>query len=149
MIEALLKNQSGTPFSRINLAETLSKDLNLPEFKKAVEAVVRAINITNKYSKESQVAKMDESSLANDEEILLHQTMKELALNSESSGRESPHQFLNKLYRLESNITDFFDRVMVMDPDPVMRSNRLALCNLLAQWSSERLDLKEIIFPGD
>jgi len=39
--------------------------------------------------------------------------------------------------------------VMVMDPDPVMRSNRLAICNLLAQWSSERLDLKEIIFPGD
>ena len=149
MIEALLKNPSGTPLSRMNLAETLSKDMNLLEFKKAVEAVVRAINITNKYSNESQAAKMDESSLANDEEILLHQTIKELELNSESFESESPRQFLSKLYRLESTITAFFDGVMVMDPDPVMRSNRLAICNLLAQWSSERLDLKEIIFPGD
>jgi len=149
MIEALLKNPSGTPLSRMNLAETLSKDMNLPEFKKAVEAVVRAINITNKYSNQSQAAKMDESSLANDEEILLHQTIKELELNSESFESESPRQFLSKLYRLESTITAFFDGVMVMDPDTVMRSNRLAICNLLAQWSSERLDLKEIIFPGD
>jgi len=39
--------------------------------------------------------------------------------------------------------------VMVMDENPVLRSNRLALCNRLSQWSSKHLDLREIIFPGD
>jgi glycyl-tRNA synthetase beta subunit len=68
-----------------------------------------------------------------------------MALDSESS----PQQYLKTLYQLKSSITAFFDGVMVMDENPILRSNRLALCKRLSQWSSKHLDLREIIFPGD
>ncbi|MEC8222591.1 MAG: glycine--tRNA ligase subunit beta, partial [SAR324 cluster bacterium] len=145
LIDAVLKPTSGTPLNRLNFASTLSEDLNLPEFKKSVEAVVRAINITNKYAEESQAAKLEEASLTHEAELALYQALEAMALDSESS----PQQYLKTLYQLESSITAFFDGVMVMDENPVFRSNRLALCNRLSQWSSMYLDLREILFPGD
>ena len=145
LIDAVLKPTSGTPLNRLNFASTLSEDLNLPEFKKSVEAVVRAINITNKYAEESQAAKLEEASLTHEAELALYQALEAMALDSESS----PQQYLKTLYQLESSITAFFDGVMVMDENPILRSNRLALCNRLSQWSSKHLDLREIIFPGD
>ena len=145
LIDAVLKPTSGTPLNRWNFASTLSEDLNLPEFKKSVEAVVRAINITNKYAKESQTAKIEEASLTHEAELALNQALEAMALDSEAS----PQQYLKTLYQMESSITVFFDGVMVMDENPILRSNRLALCNRLSQWSSKYLDLREIIFPGD
>ena len=145
LIDAVLKPTSGTPLNRLNFASTLSEDLNLTEFKKSVEAVVRAINITNKYAEESQAAKLEEGSLNHEAELALYQALEAMALDSESS----PQQYLKTLYQLESSITAFFDGVMVMDENPILRSNRLALCKRLSQWSSKHLDLREIIFPGD
>ena len=145
LIDAVMKPTSGTPLNRLNFASTLSEDLNLPEFKKSVEAVVRAINITNKYAEDSQAAKVKKESLTHEAELALYQALEAMALDSESS----PQQYLKTLYQLESSITAFFDGVMVMDKNPVLRSNRLALCNRLSQWSSKYLDLREIIFPGD
>jgi Glycyl-tRNA synthetase, beta subunit len=83
--------------------------------------------------------------LTHEAELALYQTLEAMALDSESS----PQQYLTTLYQLESSITAFFDGVMVMDENPVFRSNRLTLCNRLSQWSSKYLDLREIIFPGD
>ena len=145
LIDAVLKPKSGTPLNRLNFASTLSEDLNLPEFKKSVEAVVRAMNITNKYAEESQAAKLEEASLTHEAELALYHALEAIALDSESS----PKQYLKTLYQLESSITAFFDGVMVRDENPILSSNRLALCNRLSQWSSKHLDLREIIFPGD
>ena len=71
LIDAVLKPTSGTPLNRLNFASTLSEDLNLPEFKKSVEAVVRAINITNKYAEDSQAAKVKKESLTHEAELAL------------------------------------------------------------------------------
>ena len=83
--------------------------------------------------------------MTHEAELALYQALEAIALDSESS----PQQYLETLYQLESSITEFFDGVMVMDENPVLRSNRLALCNRLSRWSSKHLDLREIIFPGD
>jgi glycyl-tRNA synthetase beta chain len=52
----------------------------------------------------------------------------------------------NELARLRPAVDAFFDQVMVMDPDPALRANRLALLNSLQQLFVGIADLSRL--PG-
>ena len=51
-----------------------------------------------------------------------------------------------KLNKIEPIVTSFFEDVMVMDENPKKCGNRLWLCNKLASWAAQYLNLKAIVF---
>ncbi|MEL0278931.1 MAG: DALR anticodon-binding domain-containing protein, partial [Deltaproteobacteria bacterium] len=52
--------------------------------------------------------------------------------------------FVNQVITLESKIERFFEKVMVMDEDLSVRSNRLNICKKIHDWSLHYLDLREL-----
>lgn len=148
LIEALLKTPSGLPLQRLRLAEIMNPELNSISFKKTVEAVVRAINISSKYADEIG-DRIETKLLSLEEEHDFSGTLTELGVDGKADKPGSATDFMRQIYRLEPVITRFFDGVMVMDEDKGKRRNRLRLCSNLADWSLSHLDLREIIFPGE
>jgi glycyl-tRNA synthetase beta subunit len=60
----------------------------------------------------------------------------------------NPEVFLGDLFRMAPPITEFFEAVLVMDPDPVKQQNRLFLCSQVARWSTAQLDLRALVLSG-
>jgi glycyl-tRNA synthetase beta chain len=55
---------------------------------------------------------------------------------------------LEKIATLRPAVDAFFDRVMVMDPDPATRKNRLAMLSFILAGSSQIADFSEIVTAG-
>jgi len=132
------------PVEQLELAEYLSGHLETKLFKRSVEAIVRAENITSKYP--NKIAeKLDESQLEITQEKNLFKAIQPI-LNTEQDSRLTPEDFLMQLHQIEPTVTSFFEDVMVMDENPVKRGNRLWLCHQLASWSARHLNLQAIVF---
>jgi glycyl-tRNA synthetase beta subunit len=56
--------------------------------------------------------------------------------------------FLNRLAELQPAIDQFFDEVLVMAKEPDLRSNRLALLNVIAQNVYALADLTKLVIAG-
>ena len=55
---------------------------------------------------------------------------------------------LEKIATLRPAVDAFFERVMVMDPDPAIRKNRLAMLSFILAGSSQIADFSEIVTAG-
>ena len=119
--------------------ETLMELLDNPQFKAAVEAVVRPFNLWQK-NQNAELLAWDEDAL----ELAAEKELKQ-ASSALQVGKD-PAEFVETLMHLEPVITAFFDQVMVMDNNPAKRSNRLHLCRTLHDWSAQAWDPRELIF---
>ena len=129
---------------QLSFAEYLGEHLETDMFKRSVEAIVRAANISSKYA--GRIAEeLNESALELKEEKAFLAALQPI-LNSDSQALWSPDNYLQQLRKIEPVVTRFFEDVMVMDEDPVKCGNRLWLCQQLAQWSGRHLDLQSIVF---
>ena len=129
---------------QLSFAEFLGEHLETDMFKRSVEAIVRAANISSKYA--GRIAEeLNESALELKEEKAFLAALQPI-LNSDSQALWSPDNYLQQLRKIEPVVTRFFEDVMVMDEDPVKCGNRLWLCQQLAQWSGRHLDLQSIVF---
>jgi len=156
LIDAVLKTPAGiqspqektaTPalaIEQLGFAEFLSEHLETDMFKRSVEAIVRAGNISSKYA-DKIADELDESAMELTEEKNFLAALKPI-LNSDSQSLWSPDNYLQQLRKIEPVVTRFFEDVMVMDEDPIKCGNRLWLCLQLAQWSKRHLDLQSIVF---
>ena len=141
------KNNKGNailPFEQLELAEFLSAHLETELFKRSVEAIVRAENISSKYP-DKIAEKLDESHLEITEEKNLFKAIQPI-LNTDQDSRLTPADYLKQLHQIEPIVTSFFEDVMVMDENPVKCGNRLWLCHQLASWSARHLNLQAIVF---
>jgi len=129
---------------QLSFAEFLGEHLETDMFKRSVEAIVRAANISNKYA-DRIAEELNESALDLSEEKNFLTALQPI-LNSDSQALWSPDNYLQQLRKIEPVVTRFFEDVMVMDEDPVKCGNRLWLCQQLAQWSGRHLDLQSIVF---
>jgi len=129
---------------QLSFAEFLGEHLETDMFKRSVEAIVRAANISNKYA-DRIAEELNESALELSEEKNFLSALQPI-LNSDSQALWSPDNYLQQLRKIEPVVTRFFEDVMVMDEDPVKCGNRLWLCQQLAQWSGRHLDLQSIVF---
>ena len=132
------------PVEQLELAEFLSTHLETELFKRSVEAIVRAENISSKYP-DKIIEKLDESHLEITQEKNLFKAMQPI-LNTDHNSRLTPPDYLKQLHQIEPLVTSFFEDVMVMDENPVKCGNRLWLCHELASWSARHLNLKAIVF---
>ena len=156
LIEAVLQNHitkkqpqesrgsRALPAEQLHFAEFLGQHLDSDIFKRSVEAIVRAENISKKYSN-MIVEKIDESALKHAKEKKFFAALQPI-LNSDPNTRWTPEKFMKQLHSIEPVVTGFFEDVMVMDDDPVKSGNRLWLCMQLAKWSGKHLDLQALVF---
>ena len=156
LIDAVLKTSAGfqptqgktarpvLAIEQLSFAEYLGEHLESDMFKRSVEAIVRAANISSKYA-DRIAEELNESALELKEEKAFLAALQPI-LNSDSQALWSPDNYLQQLRKIEPVVTRFFEDVMVMDEDPVKCGNRLWLCQQLAQWSGRHLDLQSIVF---
>jgi glycyl-tRNA synthetase beta chain len=156
LIDAVLKNQTEvkavngkTPhrvlaIEQLQYADYLGDHLETKMFKRSVEAIVRAGNISSKYP-DKIADNLVESALKLTEEINFFAALKPI-LKSDPQTLWTPDNYLEQLREIEPVVTRFFEDVMVMDEDHVKCGNRLWLCQQLAQWSGRHLDLQSIVF---
>ena len=141
------KNNKGNtilPVEQLELAEYLSAHLETELFKRSVEAIVRAENISSKYP-DKIAEKLDESHLEITQEKNLLKALQPI-LNADHDSRLTPADYLKQLHQIEPIVTNFFEDVMVMDENPIKCGNRLWLCHQLASWSARHLNLQAIVF---
>ena len=141
------KNNKGNtilPVEQLELAEYLSAHLETELFKRSVEAIVRAENISSKYP-DKIAEKLDESHLEITQEKNFFKAIQPI-LNTNQDSRLTPADYLKQLHQIEPIVTSFFEDVMVMDENPVKCGNRLWLCHQLASWSARHLNLQAIVF---
>ena len=132
------------PVEQLELAEYLSVHLETELFKRSVEAIVRAENISSKYP-DKIAQKLDESHLEITQEKNFFKALQPI-MNADQDSRSTPEDYLKQLHQIEPIVTSFFEDVMVMDENPVKCGNRLWLCQQLASWSARHLNLQAIVF---
>ena len=132
------------PVEQLELAEYLSVHLETELFKRSVEAIVRAENISSKYP-DKIAQKMDESHLEITQEKNFFKALQPI-MNADQDSRSTPEDYLKQLHQIEPIVTSFFEDVMVMDENPVKCGNRLWLCQQLASWSARHLNLQSSVF---
>ncbi|HEY0748410.1 MAG TPA: glycine--tRNA ligase subunit beta [Steroidobacteraceae bacterium] len=127
MLDAVFANRPRSPLDAVTRLTALQEFLRLPE-----AAVLAAINkrITNILKKAQLRAdsSVDSQALTEDAEIALHRAIRDLREPVlEATNQRRYADSLRALVGLGTPVSEFFDRVMVMDEDIVRRNNRLAL----------------------
>lgn len=128
VIDAVLNANNHDVNHTINSAEALNEMSQQAHFKESVEAWNRVLNLGKK-ADELGVAniQVDENMLSSTSEQTLYRAITELNLNGQ------PAHDLEELVQLATPIAKFFDENMVFTDDEMMRNNRLAMLNQIAQ----------------
>jgi glycyl-tRNA synthetase beta chain len=127
MFDAVLATRPASPLDFDARLKALRAFLDLPEATSLAAANKRIANILRKAG-EMQRTEVDVETLKESAEVRLFDAMRSLrdAVTTALAQREYANA-LGRLAQLRPPVDAFFDQVMVMDEDPRLRANRLAL----------------------
>jgi len=129
-------------------ALTIMKHLNDKELVSIVLSNKRVSNILLKAKPASK--KINSELLFEKEESLLFTTLQSLKIKVDKKLEETNYEeIINLFYNLSPVISKFFDRVLVMDNDKMVRNNRLALLINLKDLFSEFANFSNIVVEKD
>lgn len=119
-----------------------------PDFDAIATAFKRTANILKQSKAKSIPASPDlfsETLLQQPAEIELHQTVKSAAEKTQSLLKERKYQpALQELVTIRGSLDQFFEKVLVMDPDESLRRNRLSLLAILESHFKQIADFSLI-----
>jgi glycyl-tRNA synthetase beta chain len=146
MFDAALATRPASPVDFDARLKALSAFLELPESASLTAANKRIANILRK-APEKANGDVEVDSLREEAEVRLFDAMRSMrsAVSTATEQREYANA-LGRLAQLRPAIDAFFDQVMVMDEDPKLRANRLALLAQLHGLFSGVADLSRL--PG-
>jgi glycyl-tRNA synthetase beta chain len=146
MFDAALAIRPASPVDFDARLKALSAFLELPEAASLTAANKRIANILRK-SAERANGDVNVETLREEAEVRLFDAMRAMrdAVTTATAQREYANA-LGRLAQLRPAIDAFFDKVMVMDEDPILRANRLALLSQLHGLFSGVADLSRL--PG-
>jgi glycyl-tRNA synthetase beta chain len=146
MLDAVLANRPASPLDVVTRLQALREFLRLPDASVLSAINKRIVNILKK----TQVSRdwaVDPKNLGHDAELGLHHALLKLRDPvRESAGQRRYADSLQALVGLRAPVNDFFERVMVMDEDPIKRNNRLALLRDVQELLAGVADLSRL--PG-
>jgi len=127
MFDAVLATKPASPLDFDARLKALSAFLELPESASLTAANKRIANILRKAG-ENPPLEIDVGNLREAAEVRLFDSMRALrdAVSAATAQREYGNA-LGRLAQLRPAVDAFFDSVLVMDDDPKLRANRLAL----------------------
>ncbi len=146
MFDAVLAARPASPLDFDARLKALSTFLELPEAASLTAANKRIATILRK-APGAAPAQVDVAQLRVVEEVRLFDAMRSLRdAVAEATARREYTGALGRLAQLRPAVDAFFDQVMVMDEDPVLRANRLALLAQLRGLFAGVADLSRL--PG-
>lgn len=146
MFDAVLATQPRSPLDFDARLKALSAFLELPEAASLTAANKRIANILRKTEVAADTT-VNVELLREPAEVKLYDAMH--ALRESVAGATARREYtaaLGQLAQLRPAVDGFFDEVMVMDEDPNLRTNRLALLSQLRGMFSGVADLSRL--PG-
>jgi glycyl-tRNA synthetase beta chain len=146
MFDAVLASAPFSPLDFDARLKALRAFLELPESASLTAANKRIANILRKAGG-TPAAQVDVETLREAAEVRLFDSMRALrdAVSVATAQREYANA-LGRLAQLRPAVDEFFDQVMVMDEDPKLRANRLALLAQLQGLFAGVADLSRL--PG-
>ena len=146
MFDAVLASSPVSPLDFDARLKALRAFLDLPESASLTAANKRIANILRK-APGTPSTQIDVESLRESAEVRLFDSMRALreAVSVATAQREYTNA-LGRLAQLRPAVDEFFDQVMVMDEDPKLRANRLALLAQLQGLFAGVADLSRL--PG-
>jgi glycyl-tRNA synthetase beta chain len=146
MFDAVLATRPASPLDLDARLAALSTFLTLPEAASLTAANKRVANILRKAG-ESAPSEIDQSALRIAAERQLFEAMRERRDGvAAAAARKDYAGSLALLAQLRPSVDAFFDQVMVMDEDPKLRANRLALLARMRELFAGVADLSRL--PG-
>jgi glycyl-tRNA synthetase beta chain len=146
MIDAVLANRPRSPLDAVRRLAALKEFLLLPEAGVLAAINKRIANILKKAHIADDAA-IDPANLGEEAERTLHRALTELRQPVLEASRQRRYaDSLRALVGLHGPVSDFFDRVMVMDENASKRNNRLALLRDVQLLLSGVADLSRL--PG-
>jgi glycyl-tRNA synthetase beta chain len=147
MFDAVLASTPMSPLDFDARLKALRAFLELPESASLTAANKRIANILRKSAGGAAPSPVDVESLREAAEVRLFDSMRGLqdAVSVATAQREYANA-LGRLAQLRPAVDEFFDQVMVMDEDPKLRANRLALLAQLHGLFAGVADLSRL--PG-
>jgi glycyl-tRNA synthetase beta chain len=147
MFDAVLASSPVSPLDFDARLKALRAFLELPESASLTAANKRIANILRKSAGGTAPAEVEVEALREAAEVRLFDSMRALreAVSVATAQREYANA-LGRLAQLRPAVDEFFDQVMVMDEDPKLRANRLALLAQLHGLFAGVADLSRL--PG-
>jgi glycyl-tRNA synthetase beta chain len=146
MFDAVLAARPASPLDFDARLKALSTFLELPEAASLTAANKRIANILRK-APDAPPSEVDVAQLREAAEVRLFDAMRSLrAAVDEATARREYTGALGRLAQLRPAVDAFFDQVMVMDENPVLRANRLSLLAQLRGLFAGVADLSRL--PG-
>jgi len=120
---------------RLNIVSDITKKENYGQFHEAVNRIIRLIKNEKNFSEVN-------------ENIFTIQAEKDLwnVVKNIDEKNLSYHQLEEKLVKIIPFITEFFDKVLVMDKDEKIKQNRLNLLYTIKKKFSQIADFSKIVF---
>lgn len=136
-VRAVLAEQASNPYAAAQAVPALEQAIQAADWQKLLEAYARCVRITRKLDFTPQ---LNRSALMVEAEKLL------LAGYEQAAGAKDGTlpTFVASLRQLEPIITRFFEDVLVMDENELVRHNRLALLLGVATLAQGLADLSEL-----
>jgi glycyl-tRNA synthetase beta chain len=145
VVDAVLASGFDRPREVVRRVEALQALMRRPDWEPLVVTFKRTINILPG----GFDARVDPARFVHDAERRLHEaTGQVLAAVSDALGTGAYEAALSRIAALRPVVDAFFDAVMVMDNDPAIRSNRLALLKVLRDLLLPIGDLRKIQAGG-
>jgi len=138
VVEAVLAAQANNPAGCVRAVKQLMEWVKRPDWAPILDGYARCVRIIRS-AKDDRPLTIDGGKLVDPAELDLH-----AALSSIVHRPSSVDEFLSTIEKLIPAITEFFDKVLVMAEDPVVRGNRLGLLQQVAGLASEVADLSKL-----
>lgn len=120
---------------RLNIVSDIVKKENYAQFHEAINRIIRIIKNENNFSG------VNENLFVIDAEKNLWNSVKNIDENSLSY-----QELEQKLITIIPDISEFFDKVLVMDKDENIKNNRINLLNVIKQKFSKIADFSKIVY---
>lgn len=133
------------------LAKALASIRHTEEFRAMHEVYTRVSNIQKKSAKSDdfKTGEIDTDRFEEASEKELYEAFKSVSQKIEESDLEAYGERVEALYALTPAAHSFFDNVLVMAEDDMVRANRLALLKQIKDLYERVADFHEIVITGD
>ena len=138
VVKAVLKVQAHNPLSAFQGVEQLASWVRRDDWELILDSFARCVRIT----RHEKTFRLNSALLQLPEEKRLYADY--LVASGQLNHSPNVDRFLSAFVPMVPAVTDFFDNVLVHDPDPALRNNRIALLQLISGMQAGIADLSEL-----
>ncbi len=138
VVDAVIAEQGHNPYRALVGVQELSGWVKRDDWSSILDSFARCVRIT----RDKPAYTLRPETLTPAESVALYQVTKQA--HERLSPQDNVHVFLTAFEPIVPTITEFFTKVLVMDENPEVRENRLALLQYVASLAKGRADLSRL-----